>query len=291
MAGLDGVDAEVFPDPAQHLGRRELQRLVEWAPGGDDQEIGLRLAARPEQLVSLAQLDAEFDLERGLDAGTGDLAVALAGMAVAEEEQPARRMDREGDGRAGAEQAIVHIAAMGAARRGRDRLAAFGRDAEAAEHRRQWEAPVADAGRGLQQLHRAGLGIDRPFMALALRQLGEDRRVKHAGRQRRIGPAGLPGRRHPLDRHQQRVAGLGAGHEERAGHRIAARRPLRALVIGSGGVERRRDDAVAAGDLQHGGQGADHVVILRRLEVVARHGGPSAAGANASRESRLAPRS
>ena len=64
-------------------------------------ELGV-FAARPADRLSLGDPDGEFDLERGLDAGADDLAVALAGVAVAEEEQcararrPGRRRSRPG---------------------------------------------------------------------------------------------------------------------------------------------------------------------------------------------------
>src|SRR4029079_11211704 len=64
-----------------------------------------------------------------------DLAVALERVAVAEVEEPALGKDGEIDRHACAEAAVVHVAAVLARGRTRDRLPLRRRDAEAAEHR------------------------------------------------------------------------------------------------------------------------------------------------------------
>ena len=85
----------------------------------------------------LDDVDRELDVERRLESGADDFALALPRMSVAHEEQRASNVDRQHHFDAGIEAGVVHVAAERAGRRGRDRLTASGSDADAAEHRPQ----------------------------------------------------------------------------------------------------------------------------------------------------------
>ena len=68
----------------------------------------------PVRFDFLAQLDRELYGHRRFDAGSGRLAIALQRMAIADEQQRARMIDREDHSRAFADFVVVEIAAVGA---------------------------------------------------------------------------------------------------------------------------------------------------------------------------------
>ena len=71
-----------------------------------------QLGDRPAALLALQQADADRHLARDLDAGEAHLAVAHRGVHVADREHPARLAHRQVDGRAGAVQVVVEVAAV-----------------------------------------------------------------------------------------------------------------------------------------------------------------------------------
>ena len=135
--------------------------------------------------------------------------------------------DREVDGDAGDEAAIVHVAAVLGRGGGRDRLVARRRDAEAAQHRREGR-PQAPA-RAQQRARRAGCQVERQVVRMPLGQAGDVVRIDDVGGQRRAGPArvavwgsGDPG--------TTSVSPGSALDEEGAGHRVAGRGDLLAAA-------------------------------------------------------------
>lgn len=135
VAGGHQVQPEILGQPARHLGCRVLQRLVQRTGIAEGEDIALGLAAGPGD-ATLLDRQAEGDLETGLDPGADDLAVALKGMGIPQEEQRTGGRDRKPDRGTWAEAPVVHVAAMLARGGGGDRLAHRGRHAEAADHRR-----------------------------------------------------------------------------------------------------------------------------------------------------------
>src|SRR5688572_27223799 len=106
------AETEVVVQPVMQFERRMLERLQQVARGADGHQVVLRFDARPSlgrltdhcgraddaavrPFLLLDHFDAELDVERRLDAGAGDAAVALARVAVAEEEQCAGLEDRQ----------------------------------------------------------------------------------------------------------------------------------------------------------------------------------------------------
>ena len=91
----------------------------------------------------------ELDVQRRLEPGADHFALALPRVAVAEEQQRARLVDRQHQLHAGAHARVVHVAAERARRRGRDRFLARRRDADAAKHRPQRQLDAARLHVGL----------------------------------------------------------------------------------------------------------------------------------------------
>ena len=112
-----------------------------------EQARGQDVDARSD-LYSLAVVAFELLTGKPPFGGADDLAIALRRVAIAEEEQGARRRHREGHGRAGAEAAVVHVAAVLGAGCRREGLPQRWRDAEAADHRLKREFQRFQSGRG-----------------------------------------------------------------------------------------------------------------------------------------------
>ncbi len=120
-----------------------LRGLVERAGVADGHDPVLVLRARPADLFVFQDPQRHLHVQRDLNPRSHNLAVALHGVAIAEEEQRTGFEHRKVNRRPACESSIVHVAAVLGRRRGRNRLAAFGRDAEATDHRfeRQHELP------------------------------------------------------------------------------------------------------------------------------------------------------
>jgi hypothetical protein len=141
-------------------------------------------------------------------------------VAVAEIEQGAFGEDREMRRRSGRETPVIHVAAIGAAGRGGDRLTFRRRDPETADHRREVDRPIFQRRRRLGQLSDCALAVDGPDQAPAFRHLTDMSGIDDVGRERREGPASVARRRQADDLDAQTIARRRALDEERPGHRI-----------------------------------------------------------------------
>ena len=103
-------------DEIDHLLNRHLRGDGKVRIGRHADEVGRRLGARPRQLDVLAHGQLQAAAQRGLDRRLIDLAVALGGVAVADLEQGARDEDRDVEGAACDELAIVEVAGVTARR-------------------------------------------------------------------------------------------------------------------------------------------------------------------------------
>src|SRR5919199_5743963 len=102
----------VFLEPSEHLGCRMLNSLIERPGIANREDVIIVLAPRPATALALPKPDRELDLERDLDTGAHDLAVALNCMPVAHVQECARHKHGKVDRHARGEAAIVHVAAM-----------------------------------------------------------------------------------------------------------------------------------------------------------------------------------
>jgi len=100
VARRGAVETKVGGKPIEHLRRGVLQRLIKRPRIAHGKNLLTIVAARPADPPALQNLHGKRDLERRLDAGADNLAVALAGMAIAEIEQRALRRYRKIDGNA-----------------------------------------------------------------------------------------------------------------------------------------------------------------------------------------------
>src|SRR5207249_9559695 len=125
------IEAVVLVQERDELGGRVLDGLVERPRVADRHDERAVVGARPADPLALDDLERELDVHRDLDPGPDDLAVALERVTVADVEERALRRNREVDGDALAEAAIVHVAALRPRGRRRNLLAAVGRDTEA----------------------------------------------------------------------------------------------------------------------------------------------------------------
>ncbi|MEZ5362028.1 MAG: hypothetical protein R2748_06700 [Bryobacterales bacterium] len=66
-----------------------MQRLQQRSCAADGHDVGVVFQARPADALSLDEVDGELDVHRDFERIADHLAVALAGVAVAEEEQGA----------------------------------------------------------------------------------------------------------------------------------------------------------------------------------------------------------
>ena len=269
MAGGHDVQAVVLHQPACHLGRGVLQRLIQRAGVAEGEDVTLGFAARPDD-AALFDGQADGDLKTGFDPGADNFAIPLDGMAIAEEEQRAGGRDREPDGGTGAEAAVIHVAAVFGTGRGRDRLTAVRRHAKAADHRRERQRQVKPGG-WVDQGHGAGIAVDGPVGAVAWRQVGHEGGIDDILGQRGAGPAGGAGRLHRQNLDPQAVARHRPLNRDRAVHRVRAMGDLLPGPVPAVGVDGVGGDGIAARHGQGGGQGAEHVVIAYGNEMMCGH--------------------
>src|SRR4051812_8317091 len=140
---------------------------------------------------------------------------------------------REVHGDAHAKAAVVHVAAVRPRRCGRDRLAARGRNAEAAEHRveRQLSQRLEPGWRRLE-LCRAALEVEAPPVNIGRRgKLGDKPRVDDVSRDDLAGPPPRAIRLDPVEVDGERVSRRGSVDEEGPGLWVAAVRDLRTGAV------------------------------------------------------------
>ena len=175
----------------------------------------------------------EFDVHRRLERVAGQFAVALRRMAVAQEQQRARMIHRQVDGRALDDLVVVHVAAEPPRVSGADR-----RSPAAAQRRRS----RASAAAALKSPSSLSVGFSRyatPFAASIFQRLGNARLHFRSASETARARCASPGCRcrpsrdscGSVEPHHQRVAGHRALDIERTGLRIAAGRAPLALRI------------------------------------------------------------
>ena len=170
---------------------------------------------------ALDQIDAEFDIERGFDAGTGDLAISLRGVAVAEVKERARFEDREVADRAFTVTAVIHIAAVLGGGGGVDELPALGGHPETPHHRHDRDLQRFQALHRLPQGGDSRREVEIPGHHLLLRQAAHEVRIEGVLGQHARRPAIVSIRGHRHNPNHQRIARFGAFDKERPGLGIA----------------------------------------------------------------------
>lgn len=247
-----------------------LQRLVQRPRVPDGEQTLVVLTPGPADAPALDHPDREPHVERNLDAGAHDLAVALHRMSVTHVEQRTGRKDWKVYRDTGDESAVVHVAAVLARGRRRDGLAQRRRDAEAPEHRRERKRQAAQCRLGLDERRGAALAVDVPCTRKAGR-LGEFlriRRVNGVGRHDGAADASVSVGKQVVEAHRQDIARLGAFDEERAGLRVRPGGDALSRGVVAQGVQGGRDDRVAVGDAERRLVPADGGVISRGLKAM-----------------------
>ncbi len=157
---------------------REIEILVE-----AERDPRVHDARDRRAQLEIAELERHLcPLERRLDRGARDLAVALRGMTVTRREHRAVERDRQVQRRAGDEQLAVDVAAPLPRRPGRVDAGLRWRHADHAHERRERHGLAAVVGRGI--------AVDRPVERRAVRE--------------RDAPVS---RRHLVDRDDERLPG------------------------------------------------------------------------------------
>ena len=207
------VEAVVGGEPAGELAVGDAGGVFHRAAGADRHDEALVLQARPAEGPALDEVDLHRRHRRVLDGDAAELAVALGGVAVAEEEQRAGRVHRQVDDGARRHVRQVHVAAVVVRDDRGDRLD-FRRGADGANERLVGQR---DAVVPLD----AGDGVDVHLLDDLRQRLVQHRRVAGAGEAAEFGDqAGGAGRLRParhdlLDVDGEAVALLGALHIDR----------------------------------------------------------------------------
>ena len=269
MAGGARVQPVILAEPAQHLGGRVLQRLVERAGVADGEDVVGRLAARPGR--SSASGHGTSPPSRTRSRCRCRRSRRRPGRRGRRRDRTARPAPRpettpSSPARTGDSPCCRRSARWSRSSSACPRAGATPKQPIIGCERR---GEVLQALRRLAQPHGPGIAVDdpRPRVPCAGRSgiAAGSSTVKASGE---IGPAGRPARRQPVDADGQRVAGLGAFDEERPGHRV---RPLgdRDLArVETGGVDRVGYHRIAVGDPQARLGGADDVEVARRTKSV-----------------------
>ena len=160
---------------------------------------------------------------------------------------------------------------MPAARGRGDRLPHARGYSEAPDHGGQRQNKIRHRFGRLHQAHSLSAAINGPLDPVPFRQSGQDFRINHVRGQKGIGPAGISGRRHALDLHDQRVPGLCRFDEEGACHGIGPGSAFHTLVVASSGINCGGDDRVAISDPQDRITSTQNIVIACRTEPMLRH--------------------
>jgi integrase/recombinase XerD len=109
-----GIEKHVVAlEPIGELRGRHLEGLLQRVGDSGGHQIFIALEARRLRGCAADQVDAEFDVHRGLERIAGQFAVAREGMTVADEEDRAFLVDRQIDGDALADAAVIEVAAPG----------------------------------------------------------------------------------------------------------------------------------------------------------------------------------
>src|SRR5215203_4919667 len=137
LVGVHLVEAVIRDQPLDQLDIRDAEGVDERPDAAGDHDVLVVLDARPADAPALDQIELERDVGGGLEAGSGDLAVALQGMEVAKIEQGAGMEHREVDGRAWSHIRRVHVAAEVSGPEPFPDLLARRCDGNPAEHRLQ----------------------------------------------------------------------------------------------------------------------------------------------------------
>ena len=232
-----------------------------------------------------------------LDGRAADLAVALAGVGVADEQAGAGRAHGQVRDAAGAHVRQVHVAAVVVGRERVDRVQ-LGRRAQRADvwavGQRDPVAPVDVLGVDVDLAHPLG---QRRVQRGGEGGAGQGAELRDHGAR----PAGvLATRRHRLDADGERVTLLGAGHHDRPVLRVHERhRQRRAGQIGLGvdhpaeGVAGLDRHAVAGLDLQHRRRVRAHREVELALALLGQLVGralPTAGDALSGHDRRCRPR-
>ena len=166
-------DVEIHRDAGEHVGvlarhplfrHQEIDRLAHRILGGrhqvavdpHDDPVRRRLGARPLEVHVLADDHLDGAAQRCLHRGDVDLAIALAGMSVADLEQRARHPHRNEERRAGDEVLVVEVAGVNPRRRAVDPAHRSRRcHADAAEERMHRDVdPVGEVRDVVQRVER-----------------------------------------------------------------------------------------------------------------------------------------
>ena len=243
--------------------------LVERPSVAGDEDMHVVFATRPADPLALDEVDAEGNVERNLDAGADDLAVALDRVAISEVEKRPRRLDRQVNGHALDEAIVIHIATVGRGGGRRNRLTARWRDPEAADHRPQRQHQTRQGvglGRG------AGFEVNRPPERLV--DPGEARveaGIEHVGRNLVPSPAPVAVGPELVEVDDEGIALLGAGNIEGAGHRIAAGCGLLSVLVPAARIDSGRRYRIAGRNFKHRIVPADIVVVAVGSKIVVGH--------------------
>jgi hypothetical protein len=126
----------------------------------------------------------------------------------------------------------------------------------------------ASAGSGRSSRTRARFAVDKPFDAVAWRQLARCLGVDDVRRQRAPGPAGVAHRLDLQDLDLQSIPRLGTLDEYRAVHRIRRARLLLAAPVHPGRIERFGHHGVATGHPEHRRHRHQHIRPGLRFKAV-----------------------
>ena len=193
----------------------------------------------------LHEVHDELDVHRALDGGAHDLALAHRVVPVAEGHEAARDVHAEVDRVAGPHLGAVHVPAEAPRHDRGPRLAHPRRDAEAAEERRERDFPDLSSVAGRRPRNaffRIDLVTPDRLRKLGAEHRGSVRPDERAEARPERGHGPRPRGLEPEDPDRERVARLGALHEERPRLRVVVpgRHDLRRQV------RRRLDRAVEA---------------------------------------------
>ena len=194
------------------------------------------------------------DVERDLYPRADDLAVSLHGMAVPYVKQGALDGNGEVDLHSLAEPPVVHVAAVGIRGGARDRLPARWGHPEAADHRVELELDSRQWPFGRQQPRSALFRIYRPLGGTAVEAVAELRDIaviENVGGDAQAGEPGRPVGLQLVQGDDQGIPGLRSGDVEGACLRIAGLGNRRATGVPAPGVDGRRRNSVARGDLEN----------------------------------------
>src|SRR5205809_677441 len=227
LVGLRLVVAVVGREPVDQVRAGQPERVHERASAADRHDVPVILEPGPVDLLALDDLHRELDVERGLDGGAHDLAVALGGVAVAEHEEGPALEDREPHGDALHYLVEVHVGAVGARHERADALLAVRRRADRAEEGPERNLDLADLALGHGERADHAPRVELPHEERVLHGWRDHHRLV-LGRERaevRDGPAPAPFavEADAVDLHLERVAGLRALDVERPRLRIHTR--------------------------------------------------------------------